>query len=82
MTGELEASQALEQAARWGCGPWGEVAVRQERHVFTHVTWEMTGYEIHCAQAPAEFVWATPAELDSQYSLSTAFRRFLPKDEK
>ena len=82
VTGELEASQALEQAARWGCGPWGEVAVRQERHVFTHVTWEMTGYEIHCAQAPAEFVWATQEEMKTRYSLPTAFRRFLPANEK
>ncbi len=52
--------------------------VAEMRHVFTHVTWEMTAYRAECAKKPKGFVWATPEEIRRDYALPTAFKKFLP----
>ncbi len=52
--------------------------VAELRHVFTHVTWEMTAYRADCKTKPEGFVWATPEEIRRDYALPTAFKKFLP----
>ena len=54
------------------------------RHVFTHVVWDMTGYEVLLAPPGAEraskdtsLVWADAAALASRYSVPTAFSYYL-----
>ena len=64
--GVLTAEQAAAQAAQWGCEPHDVLSIRQKNHIFTHITWEND-----------RFVWATPAQLEEEYPLPTAFRQFL-----
>ena len=52
-------------------------SIRQKKHIFTHITWEMEGFELVCGQESDRFVWATPAQLEEEYPLPTAFRQFL-----
>ena len=75
--GILTAEGAAAQAAQWGCEPHDVLSVRQKKHIFTHITWEMEGFELVCGQECNRFVWATPAQLEEEYPLPTAFRQFL-----
>ena len=76
--GALAGEAALSVADAWGCVPLG---IREEApnvHVFTHVEWQMTCYAVLCDACSPDFVWATAEELQSTYSLPTAFRKLLP----
>ena len=48
------------------------------KHVFTHLEWQMTGWEIRSTAESPEFIWATPQDLQSLYPLPTAFKGFKP----
>ncbi len=75
--GMLSLEQALAQAAAWGCEPHDLVSQRHKKHIFTHITWEIEGFTITCGREDSRFVWATPAQLEEEYALPTAFRQFL-----
>lgn len=46
------------------------------KHVFTHVEWHMTGWMAECRDMTDAFVWVTPYELQSGYSVPTAFQYY------
>ena len=49
-------------------------------HIFTHLEWNMQGYLIALKEQPnGSYIWATKEELESIYSLPTAFVHFLEK---
>ena len=75
--GALSARQALEQAAAWGTEPHDVLTQRHRKHIFTHITWEMEGFELACGREDPRFVWATPEQLENDHALPTAFRQFL-----
>jgi adenine-specific DNA glycosylase len=65
--------QAAEQLAEWGIIPhrWGKSFT--EKHIFTHITWEMTVFTITVQGAgPPEWVWC-PDEEREKYPMPTAF---------
>nr|WP_297175544.1 A/G-specific adenine glycosylase [uncultured Agathobaculum sp.] len=53
------------------------LSLRPAKHIFTHVEWHMTGYEITLDDAPAELTFVSPSALRAQYALPSAFRSFL-----
>ena len=75
--GTLDAQAALETAVSFGLHPRELVRKLHRKHIFTHIRWEMTCYEILCDAAPADFTWATVPEIVARYALPTAFRQFL-----
>ncbi len=76
--GLLDAQTALETAVSFGLHPRELVKELHRNHIFTHIRWEMTCYEILCDAAPEDFIWATVSEIRTRYALPTAFRQFLP----
>lgn len=46
-------------------------------HTFTHLEWNMIGYRIDLEQSYDSFVWVTLHELETIYSLPTAFSKFV-----
>ena len=46
------------------------------RHVFTHLEWHMAGWFALCLEESPEWVWATPEECRTRYSLPGAFKGF------
>ena len=74
--GRLSAQEALALAERCGCRPLALEREARRTHIFTHITWDMTGYYLRCAAAGGDFHWAAPEELDRALSLPTAFRQF------
>ncbi len=74
--GKRTLEEALTQAEAWDCRPRMVQKSVERVHIFTHITWKMTGYVIACETRPDRFVWADEAELRVKYSLPTAFRKF------
>jgi len=74
--GMLDAQTVLELAVQWECQPKELVKSVGKQHIFTHIQWNMTGYLIQCSREAEAFLWATPEQLDADYSLPTAFRQF------
>ncbi|MEE5992772.1 MAG: A/G-specific adenine glycosylase [Oscillospiraceae bacterium] len=73
----LTPEQAIQQCSEWNVKPKELLKIVSRRHVFTHITWEMQGIFLECAEPDSRFVWAEPSELESVYSLPTAFRCIL-----
>ncbi len=48
-----------------------------EKHIFTHIRWEMQCYEFNVAETSTEFIWATAGELENRFSMPTAFKKLL-----
>ena len=65
-----------EASARWGAPA---VPVGRAKHVFTHVEWKMTGYEIHLPAVPADqerLLFVTPREMEQNFALPSALETF------
>ena len=72
--GMLTPEEAIAQCSKWHTRPQALEKTVERRHIFTHITWEMTGVFLRCAAMPEGFVWADAADLQETYSLPTAFR--------
>ena len=79
--GEHSPQQAAQRAAAWGAEPHDVLSVRRKKHIFTHITWEMEGFELACGRECDRFVWVTSRQLEEEYPLPTAFRQFLEETE-
>ena len=55
-------------------GPLKEIGTA--RHVFTHVEWEMAGWETETEEALPGYVYADLQEVEERYALPSAFRAF------
>lgn len=49
------------------------------KHIFTHITWEMTCYRVRCANALPDFCWVTEKELEQQYMMPSAYAKILKR---
>ncbi len=78
--GRLDGQQALDQAAAWHTEPRDVKQMRTGRHIFTHVEWRMTCYDLECGRQSENFLWMTEESLRARIALPTAFRMFLPED--
>ena len=68
-----------------GVKPLSVTPLREAKHVFTHITWHMTGYEVKIAQQkapPHGMILATAASLDAVYPIPSAFRAYRPTADK
>jgi len=75
--GTLTAAEAVAQAEAWGIAPRQLLQSRQRKHIFTHIEWHMTCYDIRCAVPGGDFLWVPRQQLQGEYALPTAFRLFL-----
>ena len=54
------------------------------KHIFSHVEWHMLGYLVHLKEIPKgleqeECIWATVQEMESSYSIPSAFQCYYEK---
>ena len=54
---------------------------KHTKHIFTHIQWDMTAYEIEVNNKNEEWIWATKKEMENQYPLPTAFKKLLANDK-
>lgn len=74
--GRLSPDEAIRIAESWGAEPQAPLRQLERIHIFTHVEWHMTCYEIPCRKIPAQFTWAEKEQLKNEIALPTAFRMF------
>lgn len=70
-------SEALTYADSLGAQPAELLREMHKTHIFTHIRWEMVGYEIRCSVKSDGFTWVNEEELQKNFALPTAFRIFL-----
>ena len=75
-TGKLEAADAIAQVERMGLKSKEIYRKVERKHIFTHITWYMTGVYVEVGEASGDFSWFTEAELETQVALPTAYRQF------
>lgn len=76
--GKLSQDEALAFASSLGCEPLRIRPLGEAKHVFTHLTWEMTGYEILIApNAEFDAIWAKKEDIDEKYAMPSAFAYYL-----
>ena len=65
----------------WGLVPQRITPLGDAKHIFTHLEWHMTGYEILLddeATAPEEAFFAPSADLDHLFAIPSAYRAYRP----
>lgn len=76
----LTPNAARERLAGLGvaCTPDAAKALRPAKHIFSHIEWHMGGYLFTAPSqpAPAGCVWASPAQLKTEYTLPGAFKAY------
>ncbi|MEA4925878.1 MAG: A/G-specific adenine glycosylase [Syntrophomonadaceae bacterium] len=62
----------------WGICPLSVTRVEESRHVFTHVEWQMQGYLVYAADAPAvpDGLWVDESAVHAEYAVPSAFKSF------
>ena len=76
VSGKLTMAQALAAAASMGLTPREIYREAEKKHIFTHIQWNMRGIYLEVSAPAGSFRWCTPAEIDKEAALPTAFRQF------
>lgn len=75
--GWLETDEALSHLRQMGVEAAELIKRTEKTHVFTHRIWQMRCYQIECAAAEGELVWADRQQRRTEVALPSAFRIFL-----
>ncbi len=75
--GLLQPNDAIQYIGNYGIFPKELVSERHDKHIFTHKRWEMVCYEIQCTNKSSQFIWVNEEQLQKDYALPTAFRKFI-----
>ena len=73
----LSEADTLHQAEIWGCQHPVFIGVKSNRHVFTHIEWNIRCYTLSCDSTSDLFTWVSDQQLDDEIPLPTAFRKLL-----
>ena len=80
VSGHIDAEQALHLIEDRGLCALHIEALEEARHLFSHVEWRMTGYEIRVASFPlpedAEWILTEPGRIEKEYPIPSAFRAY------
>ncbi len=75
--GHFTEANALQQAETWGCHYPVCLIVKPNRHVFTHIEWDIRCYTLSCDSISDRFTWVSSQQLADDIPLPTAFRKLL-----
>ena len=81
LTGKLTAEEVRASLAALGITPQRLMPLGEAKHIFTHLEWHMTGFEVILNEAdeallPQELFFAPRAEIDTVYALPSAYRAY------
>ena len=69
--------EAKQTLASMGVTPSSLFSCGEATHIFTHITWNMTGIAAVCEEMSDQFSWFTREELENEIAVPTAFRYYL-----
>lgn len=81
LAGKLGEGDVRQALLEWGIEPLSITPLCASKHIFSHLEWHMTGYEIKLsekdmARLPTEVFFVPSAELDTTYALPCAYRAY------
>lgn len=77
-TGKLDQAQAQAWIVNQGgtiCGPAERLP--DTKHIFTHVTWEISGWKAELKEPLPGFAWVSREELSGEIPMPSAFKRYV-----
>ena len=84
--GRLTKKDVIEYSKELGLAPVRVRKIGEAKHIFSHVEWHMTGYEILVDELEQELhpqdeslVFADIRELQEKYAVPSAFEAFMPE---
>ena len=79
--GHLKRQEAIDYARSLGLAPVRVKKLESAKHIFSHVEWHMTGYEILVDELEKEMkdnvIFAGRDELEEKYPMPSAFETYL-----
>ncbi len=79
LTGHLTEEEVLSAAEKMGFTPASVRPLGEAKHIFTHVEWHMTGWEITGAFAETDMTLADAETVRREYAFPTALRYYAGK---
>jgi len=73
----LEESDIAAQARQWGLEPVEIRHLKNCKHIFTHIEWQMRCYTVTVKEKNDCFDWCSAEALESDFALPTAFAKCL-----
>ena len=73
----LEENCIAARARQWGLEPLEITYLKDCKHIFTHIEWQMRCYTVRVKEKNESFDWCTAEALESDYALPTAFAKCL-----
>ena len=77
VTGKRTEQEIRDHLVGLGLSPRHVTPIGDATHIFTHITWSMTGFAVECDTPTEEFSWFNPEELRAEIAVPTAFRFYL-----
>ena len=77
--GHLSYEDCQSTLIEWSASVFKIIKLDKAKHIFTHMEWHMIGYLvlIETQIEDSSLVWATPKEIETVYSIPTAFKAYL-----
>lgn len=75
--GFMKMKEALLYVERETCSHFVVEKIKKAHHIFTHIQWNMICYYISCEAPFGNYIWADSEALEKEYSVPTAFKKFL-----
>lgn len=63
----------------WNLKEKAKKKIGEHKHVFSHIEWNMVGYQIEVERENTDFIWVSMEELNTRYPIPTAFQYFKEK---
>ena len=86
LDGHLSSEEVIAYSASIGLMPVRIKKMGAAKHIFSHVEWHMTGYEVvvdelekNCSE---EMIFAAKDEIQKKYSIPSAFEAYLPREKE
>ncbi len=77
VNGSLEEHEIPEALKQWNISLENLYQKTHDKHIFTHVEWQMTVYHVTVKNKNKAFIWANETEFQEKYPLPTAFKKLL-----
>ena len=75
--GKLSAREVIQFVQKEKCCIQKIRFLGEFKHIFTHLEWQMYGYQIDIEKCNLPYLWVSKKELEEKYALPTAFKQFL-----
>jgi A/G-specific adenine glycosylase len=86
LDGHLSSEEVIAYSASIGLMPVRIKKMGTAKHIFSHVEWHMTGYEVvvdelekNCSE---EMIFAAKDEIQKKYSIPSAFEAYLSREKE